>query len=76
MVHRVKNFISSVIEINFCDVEMKLTSDNIETWDSLKHMNLVLALEDEFGVEFSDDEIVVLSNYSSILSILKKKISS
>jgi len=76
MVHRVKNVISSVLEINFCDVDMKLTSDNIETWDSLKHMNLVLALEDEFGVEFSDDEIVVLSNYSSILSILKKKISS
>ena len=76
MVNRVKNVISSVLKINFCDVDIKLTSDNIETWDSLKHMNLVLALEDEFGVEFSDDEIVILSNYSSILSILKKKISS
>lgn len=30
---------------------------NIEQWDSLRHMSLVLALEEEFGVRFPDDEL-------------------
>ena len=76
MVTRVKSVISSVFEVDLCDIDTEFTSDSSEKWDSLKHMNLVLALEDEFSVEFSDDEIINLSSYSSILSVLKEKISN
>ena len=31
--------------------------DNTPGWDSLKHLNLVAALEEEFGVEFTDSEV-------------------
>ena len=36
--------------------------ESIEGWDSLKHMNLVLALEEQFGVRFSDDQIMAMSS--------------
>ena len=35
------------------------SSDTLPQWDSLRHMNLVLALEDEFGVSIPDEEAVV-----------------
>lgn len=31
--------------------------DQIPEWDSIQHMNLILALEEEFGVRFSDTQI-------------------
>jgi acyl carrier protein len=45
----------------------------IPKWDSLAHMNLVLALEEEFGVQFTDDEIPELNSVARILSALENK---
>jgi len=42
------------------------SSDNIENWDSLRHLNLILALEEEFGVSIPDDEVGNLVNYKLI----------
>jgi len=39
----------------------------------LKHMNLIVALEEEFGVTFSEDEIVEMLNYKLIKETLKGK---
>ena len=47
--------------------------DTIENWDSLKHMNLILTLEEKFSVSFSDDEIVSMLNVGSIVETVSKK---
>ena len=44
--------------------------DSVESWDSLRHMSMVLALEEEFGVRFSDEQIMVLSSIGAILTTL------
>ena len=49
--------------------------DNLEVWDSLKHMNLVISLEETFKIEFSDQEIVELLNYKLIDSIIRSKLT-
>ncbi len=46
--------------------------DTIENWDSLRHMNLVLALEEEFGVEFTDDQVVEILSYKLIKIVFKE----
>lgn len=40
--------------------------ETIEGWDSANHVNLVLALEAEFGVEFDTDEIAELTSVATI----------
>jgi len=72
---RIKNIMSVVFQISVDEIKEELSPDTIDTWDSLKHMNLIVALEEEFEVQFSDNEITDLSNYSLILSTLKRKIS-
>lgn len=47
----------------------------IETWDSLNHMNLIVAMEEEFGLEFTDDEMVDFLDFNTIESIIKEKIN-
>jgi acyl carrier protein len=44
--------------------------DSIEAWDSLKHLNLVLALEERFGVSFTEQETVEILNYELIRTVL------
>lgn len=45
---------------------------NIEQWDSLRHMSLILALEDEFGVRFQEEEIDQLISFPLIDLALKE----
>ena len=49
--------------------------ETINTWDSLRHIQLVVALEEEFDVEFNDEEILEMLNYKLIVSLLSGKIS-
>jgi len=47
--------------------------DTIENWDSVNHMNLVLALEQAFSISFEPDEIIEMMNFELILVIFKDK---
>ena len=42
--------------------------------DSLKHMHLVLALEEEFGVEFEDDEVSGLATVADLTQAIGQKL--
>lgn len=47
--------------------------DTIESWDSLQHLNLILALEQRFGLEFEPEEMERMISIDAILSILEEK---
>ena len=72
---RVKNVISAVFEIPVNKIGEESSPDNIESWDSLKHMNMVVALEDEFNIQFTDDELIELINMKLIMVIIREKLS-
>ena len=73
---RIKKVMSEVFDLDVNTINSSSSPDNIDSWDSLKHMNLIVALEEEFGVEFDDQEIVDSMNYALILNIVSgKKIS-
>ena len=65
---------SSVFEIPVEQIQDDSSPDNIDSWDSLKHMNLVVALEDEFNVQFTDENIIELINMKLILAVLFEKL--
>lgn len=43
-------------------------------WDSLAHMNFMLGVEEEFGVEFSEDEFVGFVDIGELKRILAEKV--
>ena len=48
--------------------------DNIESWDSLQHLNLVLALEQEFRTQFTPEEIEQLLSVELIAALVEEKV--
>ena len=56
------------------DISLNTSQDNCENWNSLRHLNLVSELEDEFDVEFEPEEIAEMHSVNSIIEIIKKKL--
>jgi acyl carrier protein len=44
---------------------------DIEQWDSLGHMTLVAAIEDEFGVQLDTDQVIDMSSFKVALDMLE-----
>ena len=62
----------------FDDEELVITEDmsanDIEDWDSLAQINLIIAIEKEFKVKFNLEEVSSLKNIGEMLELLSKKI--
>ena len=72
---RIKNVMSAVFELSADEITDHSSPDTIWSWDSLKHMNLVSALEEEFDISFTDSEILEMMNFPLIKLIISEKIS-
>ena len=72
MESRLKEVMAAVLEVDESELGDDASVDTISTWDSLHHMNLVLALEDEFGIRFPDEEVANLTS----LRVLRDALSS
>lgn len=46
------------------------TADDIDDWDSMEHINLIGAVEDEFGVRFKMREVSGMKNVGEMVSII------
>lgn len=47
--------------------------ETLEAWDSLQHLNLMLAIEQEFGVQFTPEEMEQLVSVARIAACLESK---
>ena len=52
-----------------------MTADDVDEWDSLSHINLIIAIELEFGIEFKQNEIQNFENVGELFQSIKAKIS-
>jgi acyl carrier protein len=69
--------LSSIFASVLGEPENRITEDaspkTLYRWDSLRHVSLVMALEDEFGIMFSTSEIMSLSSVGGIRQTLVNK---
>ena len=75
MEQRIKDIMASVFEISPEIIHEDISSDEIEKWDSLHHMNLIAALEEEFEIEFEEEEILDLLNFRLIKLSVEEKVN-
>jgi acyl carrier protein len=58
------------------NIEDSTNSNNIDDWDSLNHINLVVAIEKEFNIKFSFSELAALKDVGSMIDLMALKINS
>lgn len=55
-------------------VDETTTSADIEDWDSLEHINLVVAVEKTFGIKFNMGEVVTMKNVGAMVDIIMERL--
>ena len=56
-------------------VNEETTADDIEDWDSLEHINLIAAVEQEFGMKFSMKAVQAMKNVGEMADIIMSQIA-
>ena len=75
MENRVKKVIAEILDIEINSINDNTSPETIESWDSLKQMNIIVALEEEFDIEFSDEDIVEMLNFRLICEVVRGSLS-
>jgi len=70
---QVRTTAADVLQVTPAKITESTTPEQIENWDSVQHLNLVLALETQFGVEFEPEEIEQMKSIGTIVSLLESK---
>lgn len=69
-VKELKRIMEEILEV---EVNEQTASENTENWDSLSHMKLIIALEENFELTIEAQEILQLMSYQKIMEYLKGK---
>ena len=69
---KVRQIMALLFEVNAEEINLESSPDTIDNWDSLRHMNLVTALEEEFEIRFSDEQIIEMLNFQLVLEVLRE----
>ena len=56
------------------NLSLQMTKRDIVSWDSIGHLNLIVEVEDEFGVSFTKEEIESIDSLEKLLQITNNKL--
>ena len=71
---RLNEVFRDVFDDESITVNDQTTADDIEDWDSLDHINLMAAVESEFGIKFSMGQVVTMKNVGEMVDIILQKV--
>jgi acyl carrier protein len=65
-----KQVMATMLNVDVSVINEYSSMDNVPSWDSLRHMNLVLALEEEFNVTIPDEDAGNVTSFKLIKLVL------
>lgn len=65
-----------VFDDNDINITPETTANDIDGWDSLSHVNLIVAIETKFGIRFSQKELLTFKNVGDLLKSIRSKIAT
>lgn len=70
---RVKEIAEALFGVPSGEINRETSPDDVETWDSLQHLTLVLELERVFGVQMTPEEITGMLSIGAIVKMMEEK---
>ena len=71
LVERIKNVMAGVFGIDAASINEDSTQSNIEAWDSIKTLDLIVSLEEEFEVSIPLEEVGNMTSFKFIKKMLE-----
>lgn len=70
---QVEILLAEVLQLPQTKITDDLAMKDVEAWDSLKHMELIVMLEETFGAQFTFDDIVAMQSVREIKRVLGER---
>lgn len=71
---RLNEVFRDVFDDDMIEVDEFTTADDIDDWDSLEHINLIAAVEQEFNMKFRMGEVSTMKDVGEMVEIIKSRI--
>jgi acyl carrier protein len=73
---KLKQVVADVLEVDPAAIGPDFSMDTVEQWDSLRHMTLVLSIEDEFGISIPDEEAANITSWPLIRLVVGEQLEA
>ncbi len=73
---RLNKVFQDVFDDETITIKAETTANDIEGWDSLEHINLMVAVEKEFGFKFNMNEVTSMKNVGEMVSIIQERVGN
>jgi acyl carrier protein len=69
---QVRNIASDIFGVPADKISAESSPETIENWDSMQHLNLVLAVEEKFGVQLEPEDIERMNSIGAVAALVEK----
>ena len=70
-----KQIVADVLEVEPDAIGLDFSMDTVEKWDSLRHMTLVLSIEDGLGITIPDEEAANITSWPMIRLVVEEQMA-
>jgi acyl carrier protein len=70
---KLKSIFETVLDVDDLDLRDDLSAGDVEEWDSLSHVRLIVTVERQFNIKFSNSEIEELKNVGDLIRLVMTK---
>ena len=70
----VREMLARELELEPASIGEQTSTEDTSQWDSAAHVEIVFAIEDHFGIEFSQEEIEEMYSFSEMVAMIKSKL--
>lgn len=71
---KLDNIFAKVFDNPTLKIEPHMTANDVEGWDSMSHMQLIVAVEKEFGIKISGADVMRMKNVGDLIQLIDNKI--
>ena len=72
---RVRGIAADVLDVGPAALSAESSPETVDNWDSVRHLSLVLALEQQFQLQFEPEEIDGMKNLGAMASAVERKLN-
>lgn len=76
LLDRLNEIFCEVFDDDDIKIAPEMTANDIDGWDSLSHVNLIVAIETKFNIRFSQKELLTFKNVGDLLNCTNSKINT
>jgi acyl carrier protein len=74
ILRRVEEVVRDQLDDETITLTTATRADEVDGWDSLAHVRIMIAVEEEFGVRFQTSEITSLKNVGGLVDLVKSRL--